>query len=442
MALNPRHIVDDIITHATGKSIWLAYSGGVDSHVLLHLLATSDADALTDVHVVHVDHGLHVESIQWAQHCAEISSQLNIDFHCLKAEVVNINTLGLEAAAREARYKAISSLVANNGLLLTAQHQQDQAETLLLQLMRGAGPNGLAAMNKQSSLGKLTILRPLLEVSQQDIENYARQHDLQWIDDPSNVETRWNRNYVRHNIWPLIEQRWPSAAKTICRSAQHCQEASELMTEMAQNDLIGLDVDSNNLSLSVANLLLLSGARQRNVLRYFIESNHFDLPSAAILQEIIDEVCFASLDKDPKITWSNAEVRRFQQRLYLMSPLTQHDATTVFRIDGLNEIILNDNSKLIWQSTLGEGLSPVIKGQTLTVRFRRGGERIKLQNHQHHKTLKQLFQQWQIPTWQRNCIPLIFHDKELIAVVGHAIADAYAAKSGEQGVLPQIKAID
>lgn len=434
--LNPQSVIANIVRLAKGKKIWLAYSGGVDSHVLLHLLATSNARELADLNVVHIDHGLQSKSKIWAQHCATVCAALKVNFQCLTVNVTDIADLGMEAAARKARYDGIASLVSPTDVVLTAQHQHDQAETLLLQLLRGAGPKGLSAMATESKLNTVTLIRPLLTVAQADIMAYAKQHELQWMEDPSNVETRWNRNYIRHDLWPHIEQRWPNAAKTLSRSAQHCAEASELMMELAQQDLPLLSTQKN--ALSISSLFLLSPARQRNVLRYYIELLQFSLPSTTNLQRIIDEVCLAAGDKNPLVSWTGVEVRRYQDDLYLMSPLSIHNPAETAECNGLEPISLATSDTLTWQMVVGEGLSAKTLSRGLTVRFRCGGEQIVLSGQQQHKSLKHLFQQWQVPTWQRDRIPLIFCEDILVAVVGYGYASGYVAIGQEQGCVPSL----
>lgn len=430
--LNPQSVIADIVGRSSGKKIWLAYSGGVDSHVLLHILAKNGVD----IQVVHVDHRLQVKSQEWTQHCASVCAALKIPFHGLTVTVTDVADLGLEAAARKARYTAIASLVGPTDIVLTAQHQHDQAETLLLQLLRGAGPKGLSAMAVESHLDSIMLMRPLLAVPQSDIIAYAKQHALQWIEDPSNVETRWNRNYIRHQLWPLIEQRWPSAAKTLSRSAQHCAEANELMVELAQQDLSLLLTRKN--TLSIASLLSISPARQRNVLRYHIELQKFVLPSTINLQRIIDEVCLAGTDKTPLVSWSGVEVRRYQDDLYFMSPLKFHNAAETIHCNTLDPVKLASGDRLIWKPTAGQGLSSKAISSGLKIQFRRGGEQIVLTGQEQHKSLKHLFQQWQIPTWQRDRIPLLFCDDQLVAVVGYATANAYSATGQEQGFIPTL----
>lgn len=435
--LNSQAVIADVVSLSAGKKIWLAYSGGIDSHVLLHLLATSNTTELAGLQVVHVDHGLQPESKIWTQHCAAVCAALKVTFRCVSVRVTDIANLGLEAAARKARYDAIDALVSPEEVVLTAQHQHDQAETLLLQLLRGAGPKGLSAMASESQLNSVTLIRPLLAVAQADIIAYAKQHELQWMEDPSNTQTRFNRNYIRHELWPLIDQRWPSAAKTLSRSAQHCAEAAELMAELAQQDLALLLSQKGSLSISA--LLALSSARQRNVLRYYIESKQFVLPSTINLQRILDEVCLAAGDKTPLVTWSGVEVRRYQDVLYLMPPLFPHDVTDTAQCYGVDPVYLATNDTLVWQEVLGEGLSSNTMSQALTIRFRCGGERIVLSGQQQHKSLKHLFQQWQVPAWQRERIPLVFIDDVLVAVVGYAYAEGYGVTEHDIGFIPTLQ---
>ncbi len=439
LMFNTQQIIGDLIDLTQGKQIWIAYSGGVDSHVLLHLLATANDPELGIVSAIHIDHGLHADSERWAKHCAEVSANLAIELCNLKADVTESDELGMEAAARKARYQAFQQQLTDNDVLLTAQHQHDQAETLLLQLFRGAGPKGLSAMPQQLSLGESTIIRPFLKIPQQDILAYATQHQLHWIDDPSNSETRWNRNYIRHTIWPDIEQRWPSAAKTISRSAEHCADATELMDELAAQDLDSLVTDKTSGFLPITQLLALSPARQKNVLRHYIECKQFALPSTAGLQKVIDEVCLAKQDSNPVVSWQGVEVRRYQNQLYFMQPLAEHDSNQILQCGSLEDVVLNNGDIVTWQKVKSGGLSQQTIADRLTIRFRQGGEQIMPQGHAHHKTLKHLFQQWMVPSWQRDRTPLLYYGEELIAVVGYVLAHDYVVAQNEQGFLPMLK---
>ena len=431
----PQQLAEQILSTCQGKDIWVAYSGGVDSHVLLHLLATQLDTKSSTIKAIHIDHGLHSESSKWTQHCLAIAEKLNIVCQDIKADVNNIESVGVEAAAREARYTAIAQYLPENALLLTAQHQQDQSETFLLQLLRGAGPKGLSSMASQSTLMGIQLYRPFLAISKKEILAYAKQHQLNWLDDPSNVETRWNRNYIRHEIWPVIEQRWSSAAKTISRSATLCAEADELMTELAKLDALTIDFEQQSFSLSVSKLLGLTESRRRNVLRHLISTLALPLPSANVLQRVINEACLAKEDGIPLVEWQGVEVRRYRNRLYIKAPMNSFDVSFSLQINDRHELAIGEGKILAWK-TSQQGLTDDIIQEGLQLRFRQGGEKIKI--HGQHHSLKHLMQEWAVPPWQRDRIPLLFCEDELLVVVGYALSDAVSGTK-QQRYIPIIK---
>lgn len=438
MALNPQQILVELSKLVAGRSVCVAYSGGVDSHVLLHLLATTQQQQVLNIRAIHIDHGLHAESAQWTEHCASVASQLNMAFESIKVSVDAIEELGLEAAARQARYAAFEGVLSEDEVLVTAQHQEDQAETLLLQLLRGAGPTGLSAMAAEAMLGKLTIVRPFLNQTKADILHYAQLHQLNWLDDPSNTDLSLNRNYLRHQILPELKQRWPAVGKTFSRSADHCREAAELLADLARLDAENICADSYH-TLSVTSLTQLSEARQRNLLRFAIQQCGLPLPSSAILQRLIDEVCHAAEDKSPVVQWPGAEVRRYRDALVISAEQFSQGELETQQLNGTSDITLTDGRRLRWQLRSGQGLKTNVVSGPLWLRFRQGGEKIRLQGHAQHKSLKQLFQEWGVPPWQRQSVPLIFVDHELVAVVGYGYAEHYAADIGEKGWLPYLE---
>jgi len=438
MALNPQHTILDLIKLVAGRAVCIAYSGGVDSHVLLHLLATTRHPQLPAVRALHIDHDLHPESSDWAEHCRQIASDLNIDFESVQVKIEDIDEKGLEAAARQARYQAFRHDLMPDEVLLTAQHQDDQAETLMLQLLRGAGPAGLSAMWPESQFDGLTIVRPFLSLSKSDLLEYAELHQLHWIDDPSNADLSINRNYLRHEIWPRLNERWPAVSKTLSRSAEHCREAVELMRELGSLDA-RLVCPERKDRLSISALSHLPQARQRNLLRYALEQNGLTLPSAAILQRIIDEVIPAAEDRNPEVHWPGAMVRRYREVIYLEPHRVEALDLGELEVTGADDVTLPDGRQLKWQLESGKGLKQHVLNGPLLLKFREGGERIRLQGHAQHKSLKQLFQEWDIPPWQRQHIPLLFVDHELVAVVGYGYAEHYAADIGEKGWLPVLE---
>jgi len=432
-------IAEQIAADYSERALWVAYSGGVDSHVLLHLLASSDQIDSSRIHAIHIDHGLQADSQDWAKHCQQIAGGLKIDFHCVRVAVNDIPQLGLEAAARNARYQAIADTVPAGDVVLTAQHQEDQAETLLLQLLRGAGVKGLSAMAAAFSLEGKQVVRPLLAISQAAIEDYAERHALSWVEDPSNADTKLNRNYLRKNVLPSVVARWPSAAKSLSRSASYCAEADVLLSELAALDLQTMGVDVSARQLSVQALLGLSPARARNVIRTVLAELRLAMPSAMMLERILNELCLAADDKMPLVAWANVEVRRYRDTLYFLWPELAQDKTEQHLCYGPETVLLSDDRQLTWLDVDKVGISDALFKQGLRLGFRQGSEAIQLVGHGHHKSLKQLYQEWAIPPWERNRIPLLFSGDELLAVVGYGFSEQCVLSPGQKGYLPLIK---
>lgn len=432
-----KDILDEILYLTGNNRIWVAFSGGVDSHVLLHLLA--EARQNTQLQAIHIDHGLHADSAAWAVHCATVAADLDVPFTVIKVTVVDADNEGVESAARTARYEAICNVIQAGDVVLTAQHQQDQAETLLLQLLRGAGPKGLAAMPTASVLGTGRLIRPLLYTSKADIVTYAKQHKLKWIDDPSNEDSRWDRNYLRHTLWPKLTERWPSTAKTLSRSATHCADASELLEILAEQDLARLERDKQSTSLPISALLSLPTKQCRNLLRHWCQWQGLPLPSTAQLQKIIEEVCLAAKDAAPLVEWQGVDVRRYQDTLYIAQPLPAHDNQQQYVLTDRTPIELNQQQQFCWQEQSDQGLKMAKFEGGWLLRFRQGGEKIQLAGRTHHSQLKHLMQEWKIPPWLRDRVPLIFDGDKLIAVVGYAVAEGYAASADELGINPCVE---
>lgn len=415
---------------------YVAYSGGLDSTVLLHFLQQQGLS----VHAIHVNHQLQpgVDELTVA-HCAAQCHSLGIPF-TLKTVVVKKNKgENIKAVGRAVRYAVLAEFLDENSLVCMAHHQDDQAETLLLQLLRGSGVAGLAAMSVLSPLGKSYLFRPLLSLTRKELHEYALVNGLKWMDDPSNENTDYDRNYLRHEVMPVLKKRWPSAAQTLSRSAEHCAEVADSVAEMAAQDYARIQ-DKNTLSISQC--LLLPEARQKHVLRYWIAQQGFVLPSAAQLQQVCQQLQCRE-DAQPLIQWAGIEVRRhhddlhvgpYQKTLDLSDMTLSWDLKTPLMLPG-------KLGRLEVQSVQGPGLSKdKLSEAPVSIRFRVGSERCQPVGRAHSQTLKKLFQEYRIPSWKRSQVPLLYCGDVLAAALGYWVCAPFEAKKEESAI--QITLLD
>lgn len=417
-------VIQTLLAFAPHKRFLIAYSGGLDSHVLLHLLSQArTTDPSISLRSLYIDHGLQVASQYWSEHCQAIAAALAIDHQTISLKLQPQPGESIEAVAREARYQAFSDYLKADEILLTAQHQDDQAETLLIQLMRGAGLDGLSAMPYQKEVDGYQHIRPLLTQNRAQLEAYAHQFKLDFITDPSNADTRFDRNYLRHNILPLLKKRWPTISNTLMRSAAHLAESSHLLEEFIQQAMPSFrGTHSHNLSINA--LRGVSGPKQKAVLRYWIKEQGFLAPSSNKLSHLFANVINAKQDATPLLAWKNAEVRRFQNDLYIMPPLKDIPSNSTFVWDIHQELSIPEFNIRLSPDCLGD-LKPPLLEQNLpiSVRFRQGGERIKASQQQHSQSVKKLLQAANIPPWERARIPMIYASNQLIQVAGIATID-------------------
>ena len=408
---------------------WLvAFSGGIDSTVLLHALAKSATPA--EIIALHIDHGLHPDARQWQQHCRSFAGDIGVAYETRTVTVAEKPAHGPEADARRVRYGAFAGMVRTGDCLLSAHHEDDQAETLLLNLMRGSGPAGLAGIGRQQSFGRGRLLRPLLGVSRDEIEAYAALHELNWIDDPSNEDSRFDRNFVRNEIMPGLAARWPAVSNRLRRSAELVGESSELLNELADIDLATLGVPQK---LSVGGLLTLSAARQRNVLRRAVRLCGLPpLPSTRAFQ-IISEMLPARTDAQPLVTWDGACVRRYRDHLYVLAsvPATGSAGLTGTLRPGDPAVCLGEGLRTLMLSAgVDRGIQPDLAENGLTIQFRDGGETIRPDDQGPTKKLKKLLQEEGIVPWMRSALPLLYAGEKLVAVADLWVDADCMAKSG------------
>lgn len=419
----------------------VGYSGGLDSHVLLHLLATHrDRWPERMLEAIYVDHGLQAASAVWGEHCARVCRELNVPFRALKVDARPEAGESPEAAARRARYATLAAELDPNSALLTAHHRDDQAETLLLQLLRGAGPRGLAAMPAASRLGQGWLLRPILDIDRAELLAYACAHGLRWIEDASNEDTGFDRNYLRHRVLPLLRERWPAANRTLARSARLCAETADWLDVEAETDLARAATERPD-ALSVPALRELNELHRRNLLRYWLRQLGLPTPDARQLGHILRDALTAAGDRNPCIRWPGAEVRRYRDQLYAMPPPKPHDPrqTIIWQstVEGWPPLDLPGVGQLWMREAIGRGLRfEALAGGSLIVGFRRGGERFRPVGRAHSQELKKLLQEAGIPPWERDRLPLLYREEALLAVVGLGIAADRAVEPGEIGWQP------
>jgi tRNA(Ile)-lysidine synthase len=410
---------------------WVAYSGGLDSHVLLHILSTLKQSITAEIAAVHINHGISEQAAEWSDHCAGVCEVLGIKMYREKIDESCPAGASVEAWARKHRYRLLGKYINSGDMLLTAHHQDDQAETLLLQLLRGAGTRGLSAMPQLRRMGPGWHARPLLAFSREQLRNYAGQAGLQWIEDGSNRDPAYDRNYLRRYIFPLLDERWPGVSRILARAAAHQAESVALTDDLARLDLMEIRLQHHPNALDIQNLATFTPARMKNLLRYWLRELGLPVPGTKKLQHIISDVIHSKREAAPCVSWEGAEIRRYRDRIIARQPLAPHDPARVLQWK-LAAHCSTGMGELQAVMTTGSGIrADAVSSGTLEVRFRSGGENLMPAGSKHHQTLKKLFQQRGILPWYRNRIPLLYIDGRLAAVAGFWIDADFAAGAGE-----------
>ncbi|WP_416380465.1 tRNA lysidine(34) synthetase TilS [Gilliamella sp. B2923] len=402
-----------ILDHIKNRqSLLVAYSGGVDSTVLLHALTQLKQQQRPDLQLsaIYIHHGLSQNADSWARHCQQ---QCQIWQVPLIIEKVQLDPVAgnIEQQARNARYQAIYRHLKSDQMLCTAQHLDDQCETFLLALKRGSGPAGLSAMPVESN----RHLRPLLTISRQQIEAYANWHQLTWIEDESNQDDHYDRNFLRLKVLPLINQRWPQFSQMVARSASLCQQQEALINELLDNDFHQLLTTQSQLRLSP--LINYSEYKRNAILRMWFRQQGIMMPSQKQLALIWQTVVEAKEDANPKFVLHNKQIRRYQNQLYLL-PLYDDTEHLVINWDLTSPLVLPDNIGQLqshYQHDLNCRLPQA--DEAVTVRFHAQG-RLQIVNRQGSRAIKKIWQEHQIPPWMRSRTPLIYYNEQLICAVG------------------------
>jgi len=407
----------------------IAFSGGLDSTVLTHVLACSREAHQIPMLAVHVDHGLQPESAAWRESCATFASGLGVDFVARQVDVALDSGRGPEASAREARYAALRTLVSPGDWLLSAHHEDDQAETLLLNLMRGSGPGGLAGIGALRPFAAGWLVRPMLDVPGDALRDYATAAEIGWIDDPSNQDQVLDRNYLRHEVLPKLDQRWPDAASRLRRSAELAGEAAALLAELAEIDRTTLGDCPDRLALD--RLRELSRVRQRNVLRHVVRLLGLPVPGASQLGNIVDELVPARDDAQPLVRWPGAEVRRYRNQLYIIAGNALGMTCDAGQVVSGNRVDVGPGlGTLVFTPGAPAGLSDEVIQSGLELRFREGGEDFQPSGQAHTRKLKKMLQEAGVVPWMRERLPLLYSDGQLVAVGDLWIAAHAASEPG------------
>ncbi len=436
-------------THGNIELI-IAYSGGVDSQVLLHALVQLKQNKLisNEITVCHVNHGLSDNAEHWQKLAAQECIKLSVNLVVKRVNVRSKAQQSLEALARDARYNALKSLRDKKSVVLTGHHSDDQSETFLLALKRGAGLKGLSAMSVQTKLGQHLLVRPLLNVARQEIEDYAQNHQLSWVEDESNLDVCFDRNFIRQEIIPLLRERWPSINNTINRSASHCLAGQELLDELAEQDLAVCKSGDSGLDVPV--LTTLSAARFNNLIRFFMAQQGCLMPSTEQVNQVRLQLQ-AGADKSPQIKVAEQVFRRFKNTLFL-TPEYSDISNWQGQVDLFQDTLTVGNNVLVLPDSLGElsfntnvvtntnsstnlpCISLPMQGQQVSVRFRHENPKCLPHFRQHSRTVKKVLQELNIAPWQRKRIAFLYYDNELVAAIGHFICQPFIETDPKLGM--------
>ncbi len=439
----------------------VAFSGGLDSHVLLHCCYILQLP----VRAVHVHHGLQDCADDWVVHCEQICQQLDVALDVIYVDAQKKSGQSPEESARIARYQALQENLNDNDCLLTAQHLNDQAETFLLQLFRTASAAGLSAMPAVRRFGGYLHCRPLLNFSREEIERYAKDNALQWVEDPTNADLSYDRNYIRNTILPALKERWPEVNAQLSTVAALQSNNLQVLEDMAAIDLANalIKLNSSTVSsrynvisvLSVQRINKLSASRRLNLLRYWIRSAVKDgssenvklnkVLSRKLLLEIENSLIYSQQDANAVISLNGFEIRRFQDGLYLLAlrpgvkptgpeQIVGWNTATVLRLDAAS-------LKLHTRMVVSSGLKKNLLADELSIRYRQGGETFHPAGRGHSQRLKKLFQEENIPPWERDSIPLLYAGDELVAVVGLWYGKGFVVAEGEEGWIVEVEVL-
>ncbi len=407
-----------------GDRLVAGLSGGVDSVVLLDLLLRASKKLRFELAALHVNHQINPAAGRWAAFCRAFCRQRGVAFTAVRVKIPRGESL--EAAARDARYRVFAALPADHVAL--AHNLDDQAETVLLQLLRGAGVKGMSAM----PVIRNSILRPLLDIPRSEIEAYARRRKLEWIEDESNADVYYDRNFLRHRVLPVIAERYPAYRRTLARASRNLAEAAQLL-----DDLAAADAQLTAGGLEISSLRRLSAPRAKNVIRHFLGLHEVTMPNAARLDESVRQLQ-SQRAMHTTIDLGGHLLRRHSNELRIVAKTLSLPGGYCHEWHGESRLRLPElGGTLVLKKCRGSGISLArFAGAPVTVRLRRGGERLQLHPQRPRRSLKNLLQESRIPPWERAWLPLLFCGDELVWAAGIGVGCRFQAQPGEASVQP------
>ncbi len=408
------------------RQFLVAFSGGLDSTVLLHqLVCWRQQDPSVVLRAIHIHHGISANADSWVTHCQQVCEKWQVPLVVERVQLAQSGA-GLEAEARQARYQAFRETLQAGEVLLTAQHQDDQNETLLLALKRGSGPAGLSAMPFDAPFAHTRLMRPLLHDSRESLLSWAHKHALTWIEDESNQDDAYDRNFLRLRVLPQLNARWPHFAHAVARSAALCGEQEQLLDELLADELSRLQSDEG--ALAIAPMVTMSAPKRAAILRRWLSLHHAPMPSREMLARIWHEVALAREDATPCVHSGGYEVRRFQQQLWCVKALPGQTDTVLGWPDTTASLSLPDNLGELSLVAGGDIRAPH-QDEAVTVRFNATGK-LHIVGRNGGRKLKKIWQELGVPPWLRDTTPLLFYGETLIAAAGYFITQDGVCEGG------------
>ncbi|CAL4319240.1 tRNA lysidine(34) synthetase TilS [Buchnera aphidicola] len=397
------------------KYFLICYSGGLDSTVLLHLLLKLKKTKKIFFRAIHINHKLNINSDNWSDHCKKECKKYNVPI-VIKNVNLNLKKNNIESKARSMRYKEIYKNLLPKEIILTAHNLNDQCETFLLALKRGSGPKGLSSMSTYKKIDNIIHIRPLLQIDRNTLEKWAKKNKLKWIEDNSNWDTNYDRNFLRRKIIPILKERWPKFIKNCTRSAKICSEQEEALNYFT-TDIIKKTVCTDK-TLNITNLKYLKKEILNIILRHWISLHHVNMPSYKGLYKIFTDIINSKKSASPKISFKKYEIRRYRKKLYLLKPiLPSLKNRIIFWHKTQTSLALPNQLGYVTQDKMGVKLPSPEKKELVNIRFQANGSFL-IEGQKHKKKLKKIWQLLNIPIWQRENIPLLFYNNRFIGALG------------------------